>query len=587
MLTFALIYYFLLNIGLYAVFAKTDEDNWKAFIPGLNFVIWSRLVGRPGGWAGLLLVPVVNFFIFAGLASDLARSFGKFRFLHSVLAVIFTPLYFLQLGMAAGSRYGGPVLKREQDYAAKITSARNNNKKRLLSKLERENPFRKSPLRDWTEAMIFAILAAAAIRMFFIEPYKIPTSSMEGSLKVGDFLFVSKASYGIRLPQTIAMIPLLHNRIPLINRESYLEGIRLDYRRLPALRKIARNSPVVFNHPAGDSVFIFPHRTWSIQDVRHQSLPRQDAAQIESGRVPLVTRPSDKRDHYIKRCVALPGDSLLIVNRKVLINGREVAQPRNIQHMYHVKAPNGVNRNKFSDWGISQEDQLKTDARTGSMLLVLSESQARAIEELDPANEARPTSEYTVTIPEAFSPTRFAEYGIDDANLYFTLARGKYVMALNDAQAATLRADSLLRVEQTPYNPKRLFPHDPKHFPNWTTDNFGPVYIPQAGTTVQLSADNIALYRRVIEVYEGHTLQEKQGEIFIDGQKQHSYTFAMDYYWMMGDNRHNSEDSRVWGFVPADHIVGRPLFIWMALREDKFPAWPDWERIGLVGRHLR
>ena len=587
MALFWIIYYLLLSVSLYFIFQKAGEDGWKGLVPGLNFVVWGQLVGRQKWWAALLLIPLVNIFIFAGLAVNMVRSFGKLQFWHSALAVIATPLYFLYLGLADKEEYEGKILDKEKAYKEKIEEAMESNKNRQLQRLLNNNPYKKSVIREWAEAIIFAVFAAAFIRMFLVEAYMIPTSSMEGSLMVGDFLFVSKASYGIRPPQTIAMLPLLHNRIPKLDRESYLKNPQLNYRRLPALRNIKHGSPVVFNFPAGDSVYVFPHRTWTQQDVRNGALPASDAAAVENGQKRLVTRPMDKRDHYIKRCVGLPGDSLQIINRQLHINGKPSEDPGGLQYLYHVKAPNGVNTSNFTQWGISDEDRIRRDDATGSMLLILNDSQAEKVRGMDQNIIAAPTMEYTVITPEGYTPQLLSQYGIDDANYRGRLPNNRLFFSLTDAQAKELRRDSLLAIRNVEINPMRLFPQEPKNFGTWTVDNFGPVYIPKAGATIQLTRKNIALYQRIIDVYEDNDFEVSNGKFIINGQETDSYTFKMNYYWMMGDNRHNSEDSRVWGFVPEDHVVGRPLFIWFALREGQLAKGINWRRLGTVTRHLK
>ena len=307
MAIFFTVYYVLLSISLFFIFKKAGVPGWKGLIPGLNFVEWCKIVGRPQWHAALLLLPLVNIFIYAGMAVQLVRSFNKLLFWHSALAVVATPIYFLYLGLSKKETYYGPSITMEKEYKQKIEQAKAENKVRQLQKLEANNPYRKSAPREWAEAIVFAVFAAAFIRMFLIEAYMIPTSSMEGSLMVGDFLFVSKASYGIRTPQTIAMVPLLHNRVPGLDAESYLKNPKLDYHRLPAIREITRNAPVVFNFPAGDSVYVFPNRTWTTQDLRYGAIPMNAETAINTGRSKLVTRPMDKRDHYIKTLYRVTG----------------------------------------------------------------------------------------------------------------------------------------------------------------------------------------------------------------------------------------------------------------------------------------
>lgn len=519
-LIFILIGYVLLSVALFFIFPKAGEAGWKGLAPGLNFVIWCKLIGRNPLHALWLLFPIVNIFIIAGMCIDMARSFGKHLFWHSVAAVVLAPLALLYLGLSKDEKYDGPTLTKEREYRAAMHEAQEKNDSRTLKKLTANNPYRKSAGREWAEAIIFAVFAAAFIRMFLIEAYVIPTSSMEGSLLVGDFLFVSKAHYGIRTPQTIAMIPLLHNRVPGLQIESYRRKPQLPYYRLPALEKIDRNDAVVFNYPEGDSVYFFKERTWTQYDYERGVVAAASPLrnqQIKSGQAKLIVRPMDKKDHYIKRCVALPGDSLAIRERQLYINGEPAVNPINIQFMYMVELPNGmINTRNFEDWGISQEDQI--DVRTNSMILILNPEQIEKIKDMDETIAITPL-----------------DYG---------------------------------RMER---NPTKIFPHDPKNFPDWDVDNFGPIYVPKAGATVRINPENIALYRRIIDVYEDNDLRISGGKIYINGQAATEYTFKMNYYWMMGDNRHNSEDSRIWGFVPEDHIVGKPLFIWMSTK--------DWRRI--------
>ncbi|MCB9285465.1 MAG: signal peptidase I [Lewinellaceae bacterium] len=517
---FLLISYLLLSVSLYFLFPKAGEAGWKGLIPGYNFAVWARLVGRSPHYAWWMLFPIVNLFIYAYLCIEMVRSFKKYSFLHSFMAVVYAPAFFFYLAFSKNETYDGPTLVKEREYQAEIQEAREKKNTRQFQKLVAANPYKKSAVREWTEAIIFAIFAAAFIRMFLIEAYVIPTSSMEGSLIVGDFLFVSKAHYGIRTPKTILMVPLLHNRIPILNRESYIAKPDLPFTRLPALEKIDRNDPVVFNYPEGDSVYVTPGRTFSVYDVRRNP----DFLALIPKQYPLTVRPLDKKDHYIKRCVAISGDTIQVIDRQLYVNGKPAENPKYIQFTYQVSLPGNINTSKFEDWGISREDMRAQGP--GYMILVLSEDQKQKVQSLDPGIKITP-------------------YDVSQA---------------------------------TP-NPHNLFPYDREHFPDWTVDNYGPVFIPKKGQTISLNAANLAMFRRAIEVYEGNKVEVDNGVIKINGQAADSYTFKMNYYWMMGDNRHNSEDSRVWGFVPEDHVVGKPLFIWLSAKDGKLSNGIRWNRM--------
>ncbi len=524
-----LVGYIILSISLYKVFEKAGVDPKKALIPGVNFVEWCKLIGQPTWKAILLLVPIVNIFVLTGMSVDLVRSFKKYSFGWAALAVVIPPLAFFILGMKEEEKYDEPTLLKEKAYFEQLQAAKDAKNERLFKKLSYANPYKKSFIREWVEAIVFAVFAAAFIRLFLIEAYVIPTPSMEGSLNVGDYLFVSKIHYGLRLPETVAMIPLLHNRIPGMDRESYLKTPSLPYKRLPAIQKLGHNDPVVFNFPDGDSVYVFRDRTWSVGDYRYGAIQEANphyAQMIKSKRKKLVVRPVDKKDHYVKRCIGVAGDSLQIIDRQVYINGQPAVNPKHMQFFYLVKSQNGkLNTSKFADWGISSQDVMNM-REPNSWGMWLGADQVEKLKKLDSG----------ITI-ENFDMSLFSR------------------------------------------NPKRLFPHDPKHFPGWTVDNYGPIYIPKKGQTVKISPESIALYERIINVYEDNDLEYKDGKIFINGKEANEYTFKMDYYWMMGDNRHNSEDSRVWGFVPEDHIVGKPLFLFFSTREGQMSKGINWDRI--------
>lgn len=520
-LIFFIVSYILLSISLYFLFPKLGIDATKGLIPGVNFIEWTQAVGRPKWHAALLLLPIINFFVFAGMCVEMVRSFGKYKLGDSALAVIYAPLAFFKLAKDEKAAYGGPSVTQELAYAKELAEAKSAGNDRKYKKLVENNPYKKSQGREWIESIVFAVFAAAFIRMFLIEAYVIPTPSMEGSLNVGDYLFVSKAHYGIRTPMTVAMFPLLHNRMPFIDAESYLKKPSLPYYRLPAIESIDRNDPIVFNWPVGDSVYVTKKRPYTVNQVNRDaaSFERLDSELKKKRRNKnIITRPIDKKDHYIKRCVAIPGDSLQIIGGQIHINGEIGQNPEHQQFFYKAVIPQGnINFKKLDDWGIDSEDII--------------------------------------------------DYG---SNIY-----GMFLDAGQVEKVKSLGSSISLQKKINKAEPGKLYPHSPTLFRDWSVDDFGPIWIPKKGATIKLNKENIALYRQCIEKYEFNTMSTKGGKVTINGEPASEYTFKQDYFWAMGDNRHNSEDSRAWGFVPHDHIVGKPLFIWFS----KDQGGINWDRI--------
>ncbi|WP_160716613.1 signal peptidase I [Chitinophaga solisilvae] len=368
---------------------------------------------------------------------------------------------------------------------------------------------KKSTAREWLDAGIFAIIAATLIRTFIFEAYTIPTPSMEKTLLVNDFLFVSKISYGPRIPMTPLAMPFVHHTMPFTkSTKAYSEAVQWKYRRLPGFSDIKRYDVVVFNFPEGDTVAI------DAPDPSYYNMVRLTGWQSVQNSYKIIHRPVDKRENYIKRCMGQAGDTIQIVHGQVIINGKAAPVPPGSQHKYVVE---------------TSGDQL---------------------------NSSR-LDELGITGPE---------YTFESGN--------KYVYNLTPENVAALKQFPIVK-NITPYeesqyaefNYNMVFPHDSVHF-KWTDENFGPMYIPKKGASVKLDESNIALYDRIIRVYEGNTLEKKDGKFIINGQPADSYTFKMNYYWMMGDNRNNSLDSRFWGFVPEDHVVGKAWLIWMSYGEN-------------------
>jgi signal peptidase I len=369
---------------------------------------------------------------------------------------------------------------------------------------------------EWIDAIIFAVVAASFIRLFFFEAYVIPTSSMEKSMLVGDYLFVSKVAYGPKMPNTPLSFPFVHQSMPLTNYKvnSYVEWIKKPYRRLAGLTKIKNDDIVVFNFPEGDTVALnFPSQNY-FELCRMYGRERVNTDQRSFGKI--VSRPVDKKENYIKRCIAIPGDSIQIIDGEVYVNNKKQNDIEGKQFNYIVT----------------------TD---GSLL------NPKVLDKLKVANDDR----------EMFSGGRYM----------FPLTK-KQLDGFEELKNVTDITRFVMPKEN--YD-ESIFPHS-ANYP-WNVDNFGPLYIPKAGVTIEINTFNLPLYERIIDVYEENDLKVVDNTIYINGQPANTYTFKLDYYWMMGDNRHKSADSRYWGYVPIDHVVGKASVIWMSLDKDKkFPA---------------
>ena len=364
---------------------------------------------------------------------------------------------------------------------------------------------KKSPIYNtiygWIDAVVWATIVATLVHLFIFQLYVVPSSSMEKTILIGDYLYVSKLSYGPQVPNTPVSMPFVHNTMPFsVGKKSYSECIKLDYKRLRGRGKVEREDVVVFNFPAGDTVLV-ENQAVTYYDVLREYQSRYGN---EEGRKRLnedytiIARPVDKRENYIKRCVGIPGDTLQIINTELFVNGEAQPTCEDRQHIYFIKTTAPLTDYTFAKLNITEYD--------GSMPYYYAATTEKVAEQLRKYKTVESVERYNNTEP-------------------------------------TLDA----------------FPHHSNYA--WTQDNFGPLWVPQKGATIELTTANLPLYERIIDQYEGHDLRVEGDKIYIDDVEASTYTFAMDYYFMMGDNRHNSADSRYWGFVPEDHIVGKALFI--------------------------
>jgi len=376
---------------------------------------------------------------------------------------------------------------------------------------------KKTKTREWLDAIVFAVIAASIIRVFFIEAYTIPSGSMEKSLLIGDFLFVSKVNYGARIPMTPVAFPFAHHTMPIIGTKSYWDGIQWKYHRLPGLSEIKRNDVVVFNLPVGDTVAL------ENQEPSYYNLVRQSGWQTVNSQYTITSRPVDKRENIIKRCIGVPGDIVSMSAGIVSINGKAEPLKNTGQMPYQIKlSTTNINLEVLSNLGFKVGEMQQLDANT-----YVGNATPEMIQKL-----------------KAFDFVKSAE----------------------------------LFVKPPSVDDGDLFPLDPNR--EWNVDNFGPVKIPAKGWTVKVDSNTMPLYYRAIRTYEGNKVEQKGGVWYINDKAATNYTFKMNYYWMMGDNRHNSTDSRYWGFVPEDHVVGKALFIWMSFdSEGSFFNKIRWSRL--------
>ena len=481
------------HIGMYGMFKKAGIEGWKAFIPFYNTWCMVEKMQLKKYWFFFQLVPIAGQFITIWITIKFVEHFGRFGFWHHAAAVLLPFLYFPYLGFSKNEKYAG------------VSVVKNH---------------KKSVYREWIDAAAFAVVAATLIRTFVFEAYTIPTPSMEKTLLVNDFLFVSKSSYGPRLPNTPIAMPFVHHTIPGLNVKSYVEWIHVPYIRWFA-SPVKRDDVVVFNFPVNDTLINDPEQRFGSLTTYYTAVRMlgRDKVWEDYGEY-IITRPVDKRENFIKRCVGVAGDTIQIVNGVLHVNGKPQANFPNIERMYKVidSRKTGTDVEAFESLGIK-----------------VRESQ----------NDIRMQPDWDAL----------------------------YVNITNEEWGKMSAANRSLFSFYVDQEVGRTFPYfDTVH--KWSADNYGPLWVPKKGVSIALNPDNLIRYQRCIEVYEGNTFEDRGGKYFINGTEATSYTFKMDYYWMMGDNRHNSLDSRYWGFVPEDHVVGKASLIWFS-----WEGGPRWKRL--------
>jgi signal peptidase I len=469
-------------LGTWKLYKKAGRQAWEAAVPIYNAVVLMKIINRPWWWTILLFIPIINLIMIPVVWVETIRSFGKNSATDTALVLLTLGFYTYYI-----------------NYTQDVTHVKDRS---LVPR---------TSAGEWVSSILFAVVAATLVHTYFMQPFTIPTSSLEKTLLVGDFLLVSKYHYGARTPMTSVALPMVHDTIPVVKSKSYLTKPQYPYFRLPGFQKIKRNEIVVFNWPV-DTVNAFQ--------------------QYGDGK--YYYKPIDKKSNYVKRCVGLPGDSLEVRDGYVYINGKqnELPERAKLQFGYAFRTSRPLNPSYAKEqYNISD-------------LYIADKEQSYQVFQAHMTNE-----EYE----------KFKNYPYLDTIIKTSLPKGQLS--------------------------RGTFPNDARY--PFNNDHFGPIYIPEAGKTVAITAESIPFYKRIIEVYEGSELgvenkiSQSGTQVLLNGQPITEYTFKMDYYWMMGDNRNNSEDARTWGYVPFNHVVGKPVFVFASFDNvnQSFINWrPRWDR---------
>ncbi|MES2678297.1 MAG: signal peptidase I [Bacteroidota bacterium] len=495
--------------GLSKLFTKAGIESWKAFIPFYNFYLLAKLLDKPWWWCLIMLVPGVNIIMYGVFGFNTARAFNKPSNQDLLFASLLPYIFFLKIGFDDTAKFVG--LNKFKIEPSKI-------------------------IKNWVDPIIFAVIAASIIRGYFIEAFTIPTSSLEKSLMVGDFLFVNKFAYGPKIPQTPLSFPFAHQTLPFSEtKKSYLEWIKLPYFRLPGFGTVKNDQIVVFNYPDGDTVALgFQDMSYyqlvryvGYENINNPNFMPDPRNQRKVGKI--VSRPVDKREHYVKRCVGIAGDNLEVRNSEIYINNKLQKMPEHAQHNYMVKCSSQL-------FGY---EVVMPNGRPGLSNLELLDKYDIYATEVGILAESKDTMIYRLNMP---------------AHIAEEIRKIPTVV-------------SVIRMnEEKGLAEPSIFPHNPAYA--WNNDNFGPLLIPKKGLTIPIDTHNLCLYEKIMNTYDNgiHQVSRQGAQVLYDGQPITSYTFKQDYYFMMGDNRHNSADSRSWGMVPFDHIVGSPFFVWFSMK---------------------